>query len=193
MNVDEQERTNPRRVGDGNRTRDNQSHSLTTATGAQRQAEPAKSRFLRFVDKTDGCWLWTGAIQTHGYGSFGLAAERTVLAHRFSWEVHRGPIPNGLTIDHLCRVRRCVRPSHLQPVTDLENRRRGNSPWFVNARKTRCDHGHEYAHENTVMHHGKRNCRECINRVQRERYARRQAEIGRSGQARSPYGSRVTA
>lgn len=69
------------------------------------------------------CWLWTGVIQKGGYGRFSLN-RKYVGAHRWSYEHHVGPIPKGLTIDHLCFVPACVNPAHLEPVTQGENNRR---------------------------------------------------------------------
>lgn len=71
-----------------------------------------------------GCWLWTARLNEHGYGNFWLLGKLS-LAHRASYELHVGPIPEGLTLDHLCRVRRCVNPEHLEPVTQAENYQRG--------------------------------------------------------------------
>lgn len=83
-------------------------------------------RFWRFVDKSspDGCWLWTGAT-TLGYGRFGLGGK-SIRAHRVAWELTRGPIPAGMTLDHLCHTTTCVRPDHLEPVSQSENSRRGS-------------------------------------------------------------------
>lgn len=71
-------------------------------------------------EPNSGCWLWAGADNGVGYGKF-----RGKYAHRISYEMNRGPIPNGMHLDHLCRVRCCVNPSHLEPVTNAENARRG--------------------------------------------------------------------
>lgn len=88
-------------------------------------AVPAVDRFWSAVSKGDGdtCWLWTASRTPEGYGQFG-AEKRRILAHRFSYELSVGPIPEGLELDHLCRNRGCVRPDHLQPVTRQENARR---------------------------------------------------------------------
>jgi hypothetical protein len=72
------------------------------------------------VDAESGCWLWQRGIHHSGY-----AFVARQLAHRYVYELHRGPIPEGLTLDHLCRVRHCVNPEHLEPVTMTENLRRG--------------------------------------------------------------------
>lgn len=76
------------------------------------------------LDETTGCWVWQRAVLKTGYGSLRIAG-RTVRAHRHYYEKHRGPIPQGLVLDHLCRNRRCVNPDHLEPVTFEENCRRG--------------------------------------------------------------------
>lgn len=96
-------------------------------------------RFWEKVDKTPSCWLWTGAISGGtGYGSFatmlGRNERKGVGAHRWAYEALVGPIPEGLVLDHLCAVRRCVRPEHLEPVTIGENNRRGSrdrKPWVI--------------------------------------------------------------
>lgn len=83
------------------------------------------ARFLTRVDiRVNGCWLWVGRVDRDGYGAFSVDT-RPVKAHRFSYSTFVGAIPDGLQIDHLCRVRHCVRPEHLEPVTLQENLRRG--------------------------------------------------------------------
>lgn len=72
------------------------------------------------------CWLWTGGRQRTGYGRFGIGQSYKVLAYRFAYEFCVGVVPAGLTLDHLCRIRLCVNPWHLEPVTHLENVRRGS-------------------------------------------------------------------
>lgn len=86
-----------------------------------------------------------------------------VLAHRYAYELLVGPIPEGLHIDHLCRVRLCVNPAHLEAVTCHENNRRSTSPTAVNAKKTHCPRGHEYTEENTYFAppDGRRMCKPC--------------------------------
>lgn len=86
------------------------------------------------------------------------------MAHRVAYEATVGPIPKGLQVDHLCRNRLCVNPSHLEAVTPAENKRRGFSPPAINARKTHCIHGHELAGANVYYRKdrpGRRQCREC--------------------------------
>lgn len=109
-----------------------------------------------------GCWEWTAALQSSGYGCTGIGNRRVGLAHRVAYELLVGPIPAGLQIDHLCRNKRCVNPAHLEPVTASENQRRARS--LI----THCPKGHEYTPENTVIVHGRqRNCRECTRAYKR--------------------------
>lgn len=81
-------------------------------------------RFRALYDVIDtGCWIWRGTPGANGYGRLSIG-NRPTYAHRAAYELHVGPIPAGLTIDHLCRVRMCVNPDHLEPVTRAENTRR---------------------------------------------------------------------
>lgn len=127
-------------------------------------------RFWAKVDKggEGGCWLWTGATSV-GYGRFNLD-DRLGMAHRISYELLIGPIPDGLHLDHLCRVTTCVNPAHLEPVTCRENIVRGVGPSAANAVKTHCIHGHEFTPENThVRSRGARECRTCMRERDRRR------------------------
>jgi hypothetical protein len=119
---------------------------------------PAAERLWEKVVKTEaGCWIWLGHENGHGYGRITVDGKQ-LLTHRFAYELLRGPIPDGLQIDHLCRNRRCLNPDHLEPVTNRENKMR--SPQV--GTETHCKHGHEFTHENTYTH-GKsgRSCRAC--------------------------------
>jgi hypothetical protein len=134
---------------------------------------PALDRFWAKVDKTTGgCWLWTGALNPKGYGRFNGGVDllnRNYYAHRFSYEVVIGLIPDGLTIDHLCRVRHCVNPEHLQAVPHRVNLLRGDTVIAANAAKSTCPDGH--AHD-LLDSRGSRVCSIC----QRARYDRRNAQ-----------------
>lgn len=122
---------------------------------------PPRDRFARYVQRGDECWEWTGARNAYGYGVFKLDG-RVVMAHRFSYEAEVGLIPDGLQLDHLCRVRHCVNPAHLEPVTSRENLLRGSTITAANAAKTHCKRGHEFTPENTyVDKKGRRDCRAC--------------------------------
>ena len=126
-------------------------------------------RFWARVDKSGVCWAWKGAPDSKGYGRFNLGTPEGhgTLAHRVAWTAMRGPIPDGLHVDHVCRNRMCVRPSHLELVTPGENTRRGNTGIVSTRRqraKTQCPHGHPYDAENTkVTKAGRRCCRTCAN------------------------------
>lgn len=109
-----------------------------------------------------GCWEWIGAIDRHGYGNFNAGNRKLVRAHRWGYERLVGSIPDGLDLDHLCRVRRCVNPEHLEPVTRRENVIRGASPTTPKKRRDRCFRGHPYTPKNTyVSKTGRRVCRRC--------------------------------
>lgn len=121
-----------------------------------------------------GCWLWTGAVDRRGYGAFWFR-KRVQRAHRASYIIHRGEVPDGLDLDHLCRTPACVNPWHLEPVTHRENCRRGDAGRNLadrNRAKTHCPRGHEYSGANLyVTTEGARACRTC-----RREWERRNAE-----------------
>ena len=132
-------------------------------------------RFRRFIGQPDsnGCWPWLGAIKKKSrYGTFGLLVKpgewkKTALAHRVSYVLFVGPIPDGLELDHTCRNRACVNPAHLEPATHKVNCLRGISPWANNARKTTCPKGHPLSGENLKFDKAGdrvlRRCRICAN------------------------------
>lgn len=102
-------------------------------------------RFWRKVQVAEsGCWLWTACLNSRGYGCYSLGGRRH-LAHRVAFEALVNRIPKGLTIDHLCRVKRCVNPAHMEPVTLEENLRREDEA----NRPVACPQGHRYDQRNT--------------------------------------------
>lgn len=107
-------------------------------------------RFWAKVAVTPGCWLWTASVVRGGYGHFWVNGGH-VYAHRYAYELLVGSIPKGLELDHVkargCIHRNCVNPDHLEPVTRLENVRRGRENRL--ATRTHCKHGHEFTEANT--------------------------------------------
>lgn len=132
------------------------------------------------VDPATRCWLWQGLLTDQGYARVNIRGNtrgnRYRLLHRILYTHFIGPIPAELECDHLCRVRNCVNPGHLELVTHAENTLRGQGPTAINAKKTHCPNGHPYAGDNLVPRQGRRKCRACdIARKTRAREARRAA------------------
>ena len=135
-------------------------------------------RFERQTFYVGDCIVWTGATDAKGYGIFGIKdGERwtSIKAHRFAYEQRCGQVPAGLQLDHLCRVRCCVNPAHLEAVTLQENVARG-ATGICNRSKTHCPNGHIYDHANTYqIPTGGRGCKEC-RRVQLSASRKRRKE-----------------
>lgn len=126
-------------------------------------------RFWQYVVKTATCWLWTGG-QSHGYGNFHLDG-RQVGAHRFAYAEVHGPIGAALVLDHVCRNKLCVRPSHLQAVSQRINVLRGDVARAL--RENRCVNDHEFTPDNTYVNpKGARVCLIC-RRASEARYRER--------------------
>lgn len=129
-------------------------------------------RFWSKVQLDDnGCWTWTASLFPSGYGSYGSDLRGT-RAHRVAYIALVGPVLDGLVLDHLCRVRHCVNPAHLEAVTIAENSARGDVPWVRRMRSGYCDRGHERTPENL---NSRGECRLCVNRRQREYHHRKAA------------------
>ncbi len=132
-------------------------HGDELATLNPTRGLPVADKWSAYVARTAGCWLWTGSrAGGSGYGHFTHDGV-TLLAHRFAYEHLVGPIPDGLHLDHLCRVRHCVNPAHLEPVTPKENVFRALGG------RTHCKYGHEFTPENTYRapKTGRRSCVAC--------------------------------
>lgn len=143
-----------------------------------RSPVPIAERFWKYVEFTDSCWLWRGSTTKKGYGQISGEphTQKRFMAYRWLYEFVVGPIPDGLTLDHLCRNRGCVRPDHMEAVTNRVNILRGTSWAAVNARKTHCPRGHSLSDSRTTRIDpatGKRICRACAVVTRRAREGRR--------------------
>jgi hypothetical protein len=124
--------------------------------------EDIEAKIKRYtVIDGNGCWLWQRCLSVGGYARVGGGRN----LHRLSYEIFVGPIPDGLHIDHLCRVKTCVNPAHLEPVTRHENLLRSFSASGINHRKTHCLRGHDLSDAyicKTTRGRYQRTCKECI-------------------------------
>lgn len=140
-----------------------------------------EDRFTKFIayEPSVGCWLWLGPIINGGYGTFTIGRNvkpRQVLSHRFSYELYKGVIPEGLDLDHLCRNRCCCNPDHLEPVTRKGNIRRG----IKRSDATHCKYGHLFIGDNLFINKiGGRICIECRRRNNRASKKRRKIMLQR--------------
>ena len=134
---------------------------------------PPEWRFERkyIPEPNSGCWLWTASLNRDGYGNF-WDGVKYLRAHQFSYLTAYGPVPDGMEIDHLCGVRACVNPAHLEAVPHIVNCRRGQVGPSARARKlavTHCPRGHSYAGDNLYLTpKGHRHCRTCRRNALRE-------------------------
>lgn len=131
---------------------------------------PLAERLFARVDAEGDCWLWTGARTAAGYGVIGrgVRSEGTAYVHRAAYELLVGPVPDGLVLDHLCRVRHCCNPDHVEPVSVGINVERG----IRRRLNEHCKRNHRMTPENTYFNNGKRICRECVRVRKQERNAR---------------------
>ena len=163
---------------------------------------PAEDRFWARVEKSDGCWNWTGHTTGHGYGRI-IVDGKKMQAHVYSYVLHGGVVPKGWVVDHLCHNRdvsclgggacphrRCMNPAHLEAVTNRSNLLRGHTIVARQSEQTRCKRDHPLSGDNLIVRRGKRECRKCkailasnyrakhrdrINRKKREGYHLRKA------------------
>ncbi len=119
-----------------------------------------EERFWPKVQKTESCWLWTGGLSDTGYGSISMNGKID-NAHRVAWKLMRGPIPAGMQLDHLCRVRHCVNPDHLEIVTRRTNILRGLGQSAIYARRETCGKGHPLKDPNLYHTKSRPNTRIC--------------------------------
>lgn len=125
-----------------------------------------QKNLYRFWDKvlfTTDCWEWQRGLDKDGYGQLTINTKK-IKPHRFSYELYKGKIPEGLEIDHLCRNRKCVNPNHLELVTHQENIKRGDKTnlGLYNKVKTHCKRGHEFNKENSYFYKTQRMCKICL-------------------------------
>lgn len=147
-----------------------------------RSARPAEERFWEKVARgtDEACWPWRGSLVS-GYGTFNVGRHKAVKAHRFSYELAKGPVPSGLTIDHLCRNKACVNPRHLEAVSGAENTRRAHTKGYREV-PARCKRGHDWTLVPPLTHVTKagkikRRCRECALADARRAYAKRAEQV----------------
>lgn len=128
----------------------------------QRAVRPLEERIFEKVDADGCCWLWTGAKNIGGYGAVSLGRrDGAAIVHRLVWKLLVGPIPEGMELDHLCRVRECCNPDHLQPVTRAVNVARGAQRAGIH-RRAACINGHPFTPDNTITTlRGTHTCRTC--------------------------------
>lgn len=126
-----------------------------------------EERFWRFVEKRpDGCWFWTGSRNAKGYGRINVDGQ-AVFAYRLAYELFVGPVPAGLTLDHLCQNEPCVNPAHLEAVTQQDNMLR------LHGQRESCRRGHPLDGVARSGGRMKRYCRTCRNAAQRARARQR--------------------
>lgn len=155
--------------------------------GAEWRLTPSERLLAKSERSPDGCLIFTGRITDDGYGSIGYKGQTAVNAHRVAYLEWVGDIPDGMHVDHRCHTddetcqggpcihRRCIEPTHLEPVTPGENTRRGRSFTTTNATKSHCPSGHPYNETNTILFEGRRYCRACKYEQNREYKRRKRA------------------
>lgn len=136
------------------------------------RAMPLEERIACSIEAVpSGCWQWRRSLDSNGYGLIRVAGK-TQKAHRVVYELEVGPIREGLVLDHVCRNRGCVNPTHLEVVTQQVNILRGEGLAAVQVQRTHCPKGHAYDDVNTIVYGGRRYCGECKRDRRRARYER---------------------
>lgn len=126
--------------------------------GTRRRGTPFERSWNKFL-VDDGCWVWTAGVDADGYGRIWNRPGQPTKAHVVIWNALREPAPEGTEFDHLCQVKRCVNPTHLEPTTHQVNCER--RPQYQ-TQITHCPQGHAYDEENTYTYKGMRSCRICM-------------------------------
>lgn len=140
-----------------------------------------KQRILSNIKiNSNGCWIWQRRVQSNGYGQISVGSRtdgtnKNTTAHRISYITFNGEIADGLQIDHLCKVRVCVNPDHLEAVTAKENVHRSNAKFKQQIKRTHCPKGHEYSEDNMYTYKTRiggicRNCKTCMKERTKNRY-----------------------
>jgi hypothetical protein len=150
---------------------------------------PILERFeAKFIpEPNSGCWLWTSAVNSGGYGTFSIRHSKSVMAHRFAYEIYKSEIPHGLEVDHRCFNRQCVNPDHLDAVSRKINVHRALYHRVVEPAKkvipkTHCRRGHEHNEENSYFQdlgNGRRQrfCRRCRAIADSNRHSKKRSKI----------------
>lgn len=147
---------------------------IRSTPSGERLAPTLRERIVaKVVVDQAGCWIWQGHIGPKGYGQV-RGKSGTQPAHQAAYEEWKGAIPTGMEPDHLCKVRSCVNPDHLEAVTHRENLLRSGGIAARNASKTHCPQGHPYAGDNVIIRARRsgqgRQCRTCRDARNRARY-----------------------
>lgn len=128
------------------------------------RTEEDRLQRLYHLDSASGCLVWDGAVNHAGYGHFRSASGKTVRVHRYLYEREFGLLPKDVVLDHVCGRRNCIELSHMEPVSQRENIRRGKRSTLVhhNTKKTHCIRGHQFTSLNTaITSQGYRRCKVC--------------------------------